>query len=99
MKQLFGSTLRVGAQIEHIRVRAASRHGPHDCGTIDPGQRLEDEASGCHECTGIARADTGVGLSRLDEVDRHTHRRVFLAPERLARRFVHAHDFFRMMHA
>ena len=62
-------------------------------------QHLEYESRRGHERAGIARADTGVGLPLLDEIDGDAHRGVLLVPERLRWQLVHSDNLARVMHA
>ena len=85
----------VGAEIENVGVTRGIGHGGHDRRALDLGETLEHEVRDRRERTRIARADRGIGVALLHEIDGDAHRGVFLAPNGLARRVGHQDDFAR----
>jgi hypothetical protein len=73
-------------------VPAASADGA-DRRAVDAGQHLEDEAGNRHQRPGVARRYTGILPRRLDQIDRHPHRRVLLVAQGQRRRIIHGHHF------
>ena len=99
LHQMLGRAIDVGAEIEHIAAAARRRQDGRDRGPVDARQHLQHEAGDRHQGAGVAGRDRGLGVAGLDQIDRHPHRRVLLAAQRVGRRLVHFDDLAGHLHA
>jgi hypothetical protein len=86
-------------EVEHVGVAVTRADARDDRGAIDAVDRLQHEATGRHQRAGVACADARSGLAGFDEIDRHAHGGIFLAPQSVLRLLVHRDDLRRLVQA
>ena len=101
LKQVVGSAIDIGAQVEHRGVTVTDvGHHAGDGRAINALERLEQITRKRHQCARVAGRNTGLGGCKssrigLDQTDRDPQRRVFLAPQGHLDRIVHLDDLGR----
>jgi len=87
---------QIRADVEQLREGASIRNRRHDGRAFDFRQTLEHEVRNRRQCACVTGADHAVGESVVNEIGSDTHGRLFLAPDRLARRIGHRDDLARL---